>query len=357
MRIVITGVCGFAGSQLAQFFLNEGVRVIGIDNLIRPGSETNRAKLREMDVEFIHGDIRCASDVASLPKADWVIDAAANPSVLGGLQGASGSAQLVEHNLISLAHILEYCKRHQAGLFLLSSSRVYSIPALASLPMRDTGDAFALDESAGNLPVGVSARGIARDFSTAAPVSLYGATKLAGEVLALEYGEAFGFPVWVNRCGVLAGPGQFGTPDQGIFAYWVNACLRKRPRRFIGWDGKGKQVRDALHPYDLARLLLIQAKIPGSGGDRIYTVGGGASNAMSLRQLEAWCQRRFRTGDVPHASDEPRRYDIPWAIMDNSAATADFASWTPTITLPEILEQIAQHAEAHPDWLTWSGAA
>ncbi len=55
---------------------------------------------------------------------------------------------------------------------------------------------------------------------------MYGSTKLASEIVALEYGEAFGFPVWINRCGVLAGAGQFGTPDQGIFSYWINAHLR-----------------------------------------------------------------------------------------------------------------------------------
>lgn len=355
-RILITGVCGFAGSQLADYFLRQGLTVTGIDNLMRPGSETNRNRLRNAGVEFHHGDIRSASDVAALPKADWVIDAAANPSVLAGLHGPNASAQLVEHNLLSLIHILEYCKRHNAGLFLLSSSRVYSITALASLPMRDTGEAFLLDDTQ-PLPPGVSAKGITRDFSTAAPVSLYGATKLAGEVMSLEYGAAFGFPVWVNRCGVLAGAGQFGTPDQGIFAYWINACLHAHPRRFIGWDGKGKQVRDALHPHDLARLLLIQAKIPGTGGDRIYTIGGGPANAMSLLQLEAWCKGRFGHTDTPTVAPEARRYDIPWAVMDITAATADFASWTPTIALPQILEGIAQHAEANPNWLAWSGAA
>ena len=80
------------------------------------------------------------------------------------------------------------------------------------------------------------------DFSTRAPISLYGSTKLAAEALALEYGDAFDFPVWINRCGVLAGAGQFGTPDQGIFSYWIHAHARRRPLRFIGFDGTGKQT-------------------------------------------------------------------------------------------------------------------
>jgi hypothetical protein len=88
-------------------------------------------------------------------------------------------------------------------------------------------------------------------------------------------------------------PGQFGTPEQGIFAYWVNAHLHRRPLRYIGFDGTGKQVRDALHPRDLAALLDLQMRRERTGGQRIYTAGGGPENAMSLAQLTAWCDARF----------------------------------------------------------------
>src|SRR6185369_17569595 len=128
---------------------------------------------------------------------------------------------------------------------------------------------------------------------TAPPISLYGATKLACETVALEYGNAFGFPVWVNRCGVLAGAGQFGTPDQGIFSYWIHAHRARRPMRYIGFDGTGKQVRDALHPRDLAGLLDSQMHCSRAGGQRLYSAGGGCGNAISLANLNAWCDSRF----------------------------------------------------------------
>jgi CDP-paratose 2-epimerase len=259
---------------------------------------------------------------------------------------------LLEHNLGSLFHILEYCKRTRAGLILLSTSRVYSIAQLANLPLRDTGDAFALDEAA-QLPRGASAQGIGPDFSTESPISLYGSTKLACEVLSLEYGQAFDFPVWVNRCGVLTGPGQFGTPEQGIFAFWVNAHLRRHPLRYIGFDGKGKQVRDALHPADLADLLIAQMREPRNGGKRLYTIGGGLANAMSLAQLTAWCNDRFECYQ-PASDCTPRRYDTPWIVMDAAQAQNDFA-WVPKIHLLDTLSQIADHAEQHPDWLKRSG--
>lgn len=355
MRILITGICGFVGSALAQGLRErvEGIRLCGIDNLMRPGSEINRRTLQATGVEFIHGDIRSDSDVASLPKADWVIDAAANPSVLAGVAGGGTSRQLFEHNLSSLGNILEYCKRHSAGLSMLSSSRVYCVPALASLPMRVDAAAFHLDTSTA-LPAGVSEHGIDVGFSTQSPVSLYGATKLAAEMMALEYGSAFQFPVWVTRCGVLAGAGQFGTPDQGIFSYWVNAHLRRRPLRYIGFGGTGYQVRDAFHPRDLSGLLLAQMRTSRADGRRIYTAGGGCHNAMSLAQVNEWCDARFGR-HVPETSEQIRPYDIPWMIMDNRPAKTDFG-WQPDTGLNGILEEIAAHATEHPDWLEMSGA-
>src|SRR5271170_7264203 len=144
MRILITGVCGIVGSALAECLLErvEGLRVAGMDNLMRPGAETNRMRVERLGVEFVHADLRLASDVAALPACDWVIDAAANPSVLAGLSGSGSSRRLFEHNLAGFGNILEYCRQHKAGLLLVSSSRVYSIPALVAIPLRVQDQAF-----------------------------------------------------------------------------------------------------------------------------------------------------------------------------------------------------------------------
>jgi CDP-paratose 2-epimerase len=355
MKIFITGVCGFVGSALAEYLLErmEGLRVTGMDNLGRWGAETNRMRMERLGVEFIHGDLRSASDLSGVPACDWVIDAAANPSVLAGLGGAGSSRRLFEHNLAALGNVLEYCRHHRAGLLLIGSSRVYSIAALAAIPLQVREQAFALDGSA-PLPRGLSLDGIGLNFSTAPPVSLYGATKLASETMALEYGAAFDFPVWIARCGVLAGAGQFGTPAQGIFAYWVNAHLRRRPIRYIGFQGTGHQTRDAFHPRDLAALLHAQMRTTRRAGQRVYTAGGGPANAMSLAQLTAWCDERFGS-HTPACDPQPRTYDIPWVAMDNSNAARDFG-WQIEMPLPTILEGIAQHAHEHPDWLEVSHA-
>ena len=354
MKILITGICGFAGSALAETLLElcEGLAVCGIDNLMRPGSESNRGRLKRLGVELYHGDIRMASDMDGLPKVDWVIDAAANPSVLAGVSGGVSSRQVLEHNLSSLVNVLEFAKARSAGFILVSSSRVYSIPTLAGLPLGVRNQAFYLDNSQ-TLPKGVSACGINAEFSTQAPISLYGSTKLASEAVALDFGLAFGLPVWINRCGVLAGAGQFGTPSQGIFSYWVNAHLRRRALRYIGFEGRGYQVRDAFHPRDLAGLLLLQMRSARADGQRIYTAGGGPANSMSLAQLTAWCDQRFAPLP-PEADLRPRQYDAPWIVMDNSDVHRDFG-WSPALSLEVVLEEIAAHARQNPDWLELSG--
>ena len=351
MRILISGICGFVGSTLARVLLERGAghEVFGFDNFVRPGSETNRAELKRLGARLFHADLRAASDLEELPDADWVIDAAANPSVLAGIDGRTSSRQLVEHNLGGTSNLLEYCRQRRAGFILLSTSRVYSIPPLASLPVVVQGDAFA--PAAGKpLPPGLTAAGVDETFSTTAPVSLYGATKLASETLALEFGESFGFPVFVNRCGVLAGAGQFGRPDQGIFAYWINSWLRRRQLRYLGFDGRGHQVRDCLHPRDLTPLLELQFSAPAfAASDRVVNVSGGLPSAMSLRRLSDWCAREFGTHDVV-ADGTSRPFDIPWIVLDHAKATRLW-NWRPQTPVAAILDEIAAHAQVHPEWL------
>src|SRR5436309_13607222 len=117
------------------------------------------------------------------------------------------------------------------------------------------------------------------EFSTAAPVSLYGSTKLASEALALEYGLTYNFPVWINRCGVLAGAGQFGTAEQGIFSYWLHAHAAERRLRYIGFGGHGHQVRDAFHPDDLGELILKQLRRDPLE-DPVFYASGGEADSM-----------------------------------------------------------------------------
>ena len=349
MTIFITGICGFVGSAIARRIRDvlPNAEIFGLDNLGRPGSERNR-RLETEGIRTIHGDIRVASDLEAVPAAQWVIDAAALPSVLAGIDKRSSSRQLVEHNLFGTVNILEYCRRSNAGLVLLSTSRVYGIRPLTDLPLQVEGSRFVPDFSKINT-FGLSSAGVGEEFCTAAPVSLYGATKLASETMALEYGEAFGIPVWVNRCGVLAGAGQFGTAEQGIFSFWLHAWRARKPLRYTGFGGMGLQVRDALHPEDLADLILKQIESPEAKKSRICNVSGGVDQSMSLLELSLWSKDRFGPHDV--ASDpQQRMFDIPWMVLDLARAAAIW-NWKPRRSLLSILDEIAGHAERNPDWL------
>jgi CDP-paratose 2-epimerase len=353
MKILITGIAGFVGSNLAREIRNKrpDVSIIGLDNFIRPGSENNRHELKALGIKIFHGDLRNRSDLETLPSVDWVIDAAANPSVLAGVDGKTSSLQLIEHNLGGTIQLLEYCKTNQAGFILLSTSRVYSIPGISSIQVESKANAFSPLENQ-EFPEGISRYGVAENFSTMAPVSLYGASKVASETLALEYGSTFGFPVWINRCGVLAGRGQFGRPDQGIFSYWINAYLGKQPLKYIGFGGKGNQVRDCLHPKDLVPLILKQMVSDSESYEQICNFSGGVENSMSLAQLSDWCKAQCGTHKI--GSDPAMRaFDIPWMVLDNRKAKQVW-DWEPKTPINDILKEILDHAKEHPDWLELS---
>lgn len=363
MRIIITGGCGFVGSLVAKYLATRcGWNVTVLDNFSRPGSERNRLPLNCLGIEVLEGDLRDRNRIANLPPSDWIIDCAANPSVLAGTSPLSPSLDLVDHNLLGTIHLLEYCKRHQAGLVLVSTSRVYSTQHLAGLPLRTATTRFELDSTP--LPSEITEQGVRENFSTEAPLSLYGATKLASETMAKEYAFAFEFPLWINRCGLMAGAGQFGRADQGIVAYWMNRYLYRHPLKFIGFGGQGHQVRDCLHPDDLARL--VQTQLTHSCGDSqlqrptTVNVSGGIASAFSLIELTQWCERRWgseRFGEKPKIAsiEENRKYDAPWIVLDPSLAQNQWA-WKAEKSLEDIFEEIADHAEEHPEWLQISQA-
>ena len=359
MRMLITGICGFVGSRIA-LWLNDrgpaGVQLIGVDNLSRPGSTSNLQPLKMRGIDVQVGDQRDGDFLERLGRFDWVIDAAAYSSVLAGTAGhRSSSAELVSNNLQGTCQILELCKRHQAGLILLSTSRVYSIERLSRLPLVPIGSRWEIDPGDPSRAVGASEgwslEGIDGSFSTGAPISLYGATKLASEVMAIEYGVAYQFPVWIDRCGVMAGSGQFGRIDQGIVAYWLHRWREAKPLKYLGYGAMGWQVRDMLHPEDLAALILKQID---SGiappWESIWHVSGGRESSFSLAELSGWCGERWGQRVVVEREAEARSQDVPWLILDAHQTRARW-DWAPRWSRQAILEEIAEHADSHPDWL------
>jgi CDP-paratose 2-epimerase len=338
MRILITGGAGFVGSNLALLFAKTpGSAVTAFDNLHRRGSALALPRLREGGVSFVHGDIRNPEDLDNLPAADLLIECSAEPSVHAGYDGSA--RYLVNTNLTGTFNCLEYARRHGTAIVFLSTSRVYSIPALRALPLRVDGQRLALPS--GEAGPGWSERGIAEDFPTGAPRSLYGTTKLASELLVEEYNAAFGLRTIINRCGVITGPWQMGKVDQGFFVLWAACHLYGRPLRYTGFGGKGHQVRDVLHVADLFDLISLQTAALDQHAGRSYNVGGGSQTSVSLAELTDLCRARTASRLEPGADPTTRPADIPYYVTDHGLVTRA-TGWTPKRSVEVILEEVLE---------------
>ncbi len=341
---LITGGAGFVGSHLAIRLKQSSAdaRVIALDNLRRRGSELNLPRLREHGIEFLHGDVRQPADIAAAGPVDAILECSAEPSVLAGY--GDDPAYVIDTNLGGMLSCLEHARRCGAAILFLSTSRVYPVAHLNQLRLRETDTRFEL-ETEQDLP-GVSTRGIAEDFPLTGARSLYGATKLAGELFLQEYVAMYGLRGVVNRCGVLAGPWQMGRTDQGVITLWVARHHFGGSLRYIGFGGAGKQVRDVLHVDDLFELVHWQLDHLDAINGQTFNVGGGRACSVSLRELTDLC--RDLTGrTIPVDPDlNPRPADMPLYLTDNSRVTAA-TGWRPTRTMEDILGDIHRWIRAH----------
>ncbi|BBK30829.1 CDP-paratose 2-epimerase [Stella humosa] len=340
--ILVTGGAGFVGSHLAILLKRDrpGARVLAFDNLKRRGSELALARLAAGGVEFVHGDVRQASDLADAGAFDLLVDCSAEPSVHAGYAG--GGEYLVDTNLGGTTRCLEAARRHGADMLFLSTSRVYPIAGLRALPLERRGN--RLDLAADAAGVGWSATGIARAFPLDGARSLYGATKLASELLVHEYGAMYGLRTVVNRCGVLTGPWQMGKVDQGFFVLWAARHLYGGPLSYMGFGGEGLQVRDILHVADLYALLDRQLGQLDRHAGCTYNVGGGRDLSLSLRELSALCGTRGGDARTIGGVADTAPADVPWYVTDAGEVRAA-TGWVPERPLDAILEEVFR-------WLT-----
>jgi CDP-paratose 2-epimerase len=346
--LLITGGAGFVGANLATRFRRgfPDLAVTALDNLKRRGSELNLPRLGQSGVRFVHGDVRSWEDFEGLPDFDLLIDCAAEPSVQAG---AGGSPRYVLNtNLLGTINCLEAARVRQAAVLFLSTSRVYPIAALNEVPFLEEETRFRWNAN-GHLP-GLSPEGVAETFSLEGPRSLYGASKLACELLVHEYVHNYGIRALINRCGILTGPWQMGKVDQGVITLWVARHYFGRPLRYLGFGGQGKQVRDLLHVDDLFDLLVLQMQSSGTWNGNVYNVGGGPEHSLSLLELTRLCRaatgRQIKIDSTP----ETNPLDLRIYLSDTRKVRRDYG-WRPHRGAERIVQDIHAWIDRHRDTL------
>lgn len=349
MNILITGGAGFVGSNLAINFKGENsvAKVVCLDNLKRRGSELNLARLEANGIQFIHGDVRCKEDLEAIRDIDVVIDASAEPSVLAGVSGSIH--EVFNNNLVGTINCLELARKLGSIFVFLSTSRVYPIVALESLPIVESETRYKLTEVMSNN--GFSERGISEQFSLEGARSYYGATKLASELMINEYNFLSGVKSVINRCGVISGPWQMGKVDQGVVVLWMARHYWKQKLAYIGYGGSGKQTRDILNVKDLYRLVKWQIENIEKVNGQTFNVGGGLRNSASLLELTTICSEITGNTILIDRIMENRTADIKLYLTDNSKVTAA-TGWAPQIGIHETLLEIHEWISKNESILT-----
>ena len=323
MKILITGGCGFVGTNLALFLKQKKHKISSLDNLSRKGSKYNLKLLNNEKIKNYRIDIENDRKILKIPKFDLIIDCCAEAAVE---VSKNNFEKVINTNLLGTINILKKAKIDKSKIIFLSSSRVYPINSL-----KDLVDKKKLKKS---LKIN---KMFNENSNINGPKTIYGVTKLASEMFIEEFSYAFKMKYIINRCGVISGPLQFGKQDQGFISLWIWRHLMKKKLSYIGYEGLGNQVRDVLHVDDLSELINIQIKNLNKVNNTLFTVGGSKKSYTSLKKLTEICQKI--TGNKLSMSKIKKTsiYDIPYFITDNSKVTRAYG-WRPKKNISNIIK-------------------
>ena len=316
-NILVTGGCGFVGSNISVFLKRElnNCKVYSLDNLSRDGSKMNLKRLNNQGIKNYKYNISSYKLISKMPKFDFIIDCCAEPSVETSRLEID---RVINTNFIGTLNILKKAKKDRARIIFLSSSRVYSIDEINKIINYKKIIAKKL----------VINKLINQKFDVLKPKSIYGLTKLASEMLVEEFAYAFKLKYIINRCGVISGPWQFGKQDQGFVSLWIWSHLKKKKLSYIGYGGFGNQIRDVLHINDLCELIKLQIDKFSKINNKTFCVGGGMISNTSLSKLTKICQKVTGNKILINKVKKTSIYDVPYFITDNMLVKK-YYKWKP----------------------------
>jgi len=338
--ILVTGSSGLIGSEVCQYFAAAGWTIHGVDNNQRavffgPSGDTrwNQKRLSESIRGFVHHevDIRDRPGVLTLVsevKPDAIVHTAAQPS---HDRAAAIPFDDFDTNAVGTLNFLEAARRvcPESPFVHMSTNKVYG-DRPNRIPLVELETRWEYDNE-------LRGKGIAEDFSIDQSMhSLFGASKVAADVLVQEYGRYFNMPTCALRGGCLTGPSHSGVELHGFLSYLVKCNLQGIEYKLYGY--RGKQVRDNIHSEDVARFIQAFVEAPRSG--EVYNIGGGWANSCSV--LEAFDLTAKVSGREQKWTyqEQNRAGDHICYYSDLTKMRTHYPQWDISISLPEIIEQI-----------------
>jgi len=318
MKILITGGCGFVGSNLAIYFKNNqiGTTINTLDNLSRKGALLNLSRLKKNKIKNFKKDISHYNQIKNLPKYDLIVDCCAEAAVE---ESKKEIDKVFNTNLVGTFNILKKCAKDKSNFIFLSSSRVYSIKHLRKIKKNK----FLVNEK----------------FDTSEPKSIYGYSKYSSEHLIKEFSFLYKIKYIINRLGVISGPWQFGKQDQGFVSLWVWKHMNRKKLSYIGFGGKGSQIRDVVHIIDVCKLISKQIKKINSIYNLTLNAGGGRKNTVSLKDLTKICQKITLNRIKIFSKKTTSEYDIPYYVSNN-AKVKKIYNWYPQKKILDIVKDV-----------------
>jgi len=284
-NVLVTGGCGFIGTNICEYFIKKGYKITAFDNLSRKGVYFNLEYLKKTykdKFNFIWGDVRNSQDLDRLSGYDGIIHLAANPGIPRSIEQPIYDFEV---NARGTLNVLEFSKnRGKIPIIFASTNKVYS-DKVNEIALIEKEKRYVFAEGLFEKVYydGATDLGFSEEFPIDGcglhPHSPYGCSKYAGDVYCQEYYHVFGVPTVINRMSCIYGRHQFGVSEQGWLAWF---CIAKFLNKPLIIYGDGKQVRDSLYGEDLAELYEMELNNIDIHAGNVYNIGGGIENSVSL---------------------------------------------------------------------------